>query len=307
MSDRDSDGSLDLNQLRTFLAVHRAGSITGGARLIGLSQPTVTAQLQALEKRLGQRLFERLPRGVAPTAAAAELAARIAEPLDALSAVAGRSITDSDDPQPPVRLAGPAELLAIQALPALAPLIVHGVRLTVSSGLSEDLLTGLRAGHYDLVLSTVRPRGRTVIAEALSDEEFVLVAAPAVAGRIDTARLRTEGPAALSTLPLVSYAPDLPILRRYWRHVFGIRLTGEAAVIVADLRAVAGAVVAGAGISVLPRYLCAAQLDSGTLVTLLDPPDPPINTGFLVRRAGTDTRPHVDLVHARLRTAARTW
>ncbi|MFI7004295.1 LysR family transcriptional regulator [Nocardia sp. NPDC050175] len=307
MSDRDSDGSLDLNQLRTFLAVHRAGSITGGARLVGLSQPTVTAQLQALEKRVGQRLFERLPRGVAPTAAAAELAARIAEPLDALSAVAGRSISTEDEPQPPVRLAGPAEMLAVQAIPALAPLISQGVRLTVTAGLSEDLLAGLRAGNYDLVVSTVRPRGRTVIAEALTDEEFVLVAAPAVAGRIDTARLGVEGPAALATVPLVSYAPDLPILRRYWRHVFGIRLTGEAAVIVADLRAVAAAVAAGAGISVLPRYLCAAQLNSGALVTLLDPSDPPINTGFLVRRPGPDTRPHVDLVHARLRTAARTW
>ncbi|WP_405166931.1 LysR family transcriptional regulator [Nocardia sp. NBC_01499] len=307
MSDRDSDGSLDLNQLRTFLAVHRAGSITGGARLVGLSQPTVTAQLQALEKKLGQRLFERLPRGVAPTAAAAELAARVAEPLDALNVVAGRSVAAEFEPQPPVRLAGPAEMLAVQALPALAPLIAHGVRLTVSAGLSEDLLAGLRAGHYDLVVSTVRPRGRTVVAEALSDEEFVLVAAPAVAARIDAVRLRAEGPAALVAEPLVSYAPDLPILRRYWRHVFGIRLTGEAAVIVSDLRAVAAAVVAGAGISVLPRYLVAAQLDSGALVTLLDPPDPPINTGFLVRRPGTVTQPHVDLVHAHLRAAARTW
>ncbi|MFF3227937.1 LysR family transcriptional regulator [Nocardia suismassiliense] len=307
MSDRDSDGSLDLNQLRTFLAVHRAGSITAGARLVGLSQPTVTAQLQALEKRLEQRLFERLPRGVAPTAAATELAARIAEPLDALNAVAGRNVAAEFAAQPPVRLAGPAEMLAVQALPALAPLVAEGVRLTVTAGLSEDLLAGLRAGHHDIVVSTVRPRGRTVVAEALSDEEFVLVAAPAVAERIDLAQLRAEGPAGLTTVPLVSYAADLPILRRYWRHVFGLRLAGEAAVIVSDLRAVAAAVAAGAGISVLPRYLCAAQLDSGTLVTLLDPLDPPLNTGFLVRRPGTGTRPHVDLVHAHLRAAARTW
>ncbi|WP_280453886.1 LysR substrate-binding domain-containing protein, partial [Nocardia brasiliensis] len=63
---------------------------------------------------------------------------------------------------------------------------------------------------------------------------------------------------------------------------------------------------AGAGISVLPRYLCAPQLHSGALVPLLEPSDPPINTGFLVRRPGT-TLPHVDLVHTHLRRAARTW
>ncbi|MEV5837103.1 LysR family transcriptional regulator [Nocardia sp. NPDC052112] len=307
MGDRDSDGSLDLNQLRTFLAVHRAGSITAGARLVGLSQPTVTTQLQALEKRLGYRLFERLPRGVASTAAAVELAARVAGPLDALDAVTGAAVPAAPVPQPPVRLAGPAELLAVQALPALAPLIERGVRLTVTAGLSEELLSGLRAGHYDLIVSTVRPRGRALVAEPLVDEEFVLVAAPELAASIDTTRLRADGPAVLTDQPLVSYSAELPILRRYWRHVFGVRLAAEAAVVVADLRAVTATVAAGAGISVLPRYLCAPELAAGTLVALLEPDDPPINTGFLVRRPGTTSRPHVDLVHEHLRVAARTW
>lgn len=307
MDDRDSDGNVDLNQLRTFLAVHRAGSITAGARLVGLSQPTVTGQLQALEKRLGARLFDRLPRGVAPTAAATELAARIAAPLDALDTVAGPARRAEPAPQPAVRLAGPAELLAVQALPALASLIARGVRLVVDAGLSDDLLAGLRAGHYDLVVSTVRPRGRTLVAEPLTDEEFVLVAAPPVAARIDLERLRSKGPEALSGVPLISYAADLPILRRYWRHVFGIRLTAEAALVVADLRAVTAAVAAGAGISVLPRYLCAAELDSGALVALLEPDDPPINTGFLVRRPGAAARPHVELVYQRLISAATQW
>ncbi|WP_063044723.1 LysR family transcriptional regulator [Nocardia pseudovaccinii] len=307
MGDRDSDGSLDLNQLRTFLAVHRAGSITAGARLVGLSQPTVTTQLQALEKRLGYRLFERLPRGVASTTAALELAARVGGPLDALDAVTARAVPAEPVPQPPVRLAGPAELLAVQALPALAPLIERGVRLTVTAGLSEELLAGLRAGHYDLIVSTIRPRGRALVAEPLADEEFVLVAAPQLAARIDTVRLRTDGPTALTGLPLVSYSADLPILRRYWRHVFGVRLAAEAAVVVADLRAITATVAAGAGISVLPRYLCARELAAGTLVPLLEPDDPPINTGFLVRRPGTNSRPHIDLVHNHLRSAARAW
>ncbi|MGK8520262.1 LysR family transcriptional regulator [Nocardia asteroides] len=307
MNDRQSDGSVDLNQLRTFLAVHRAGSITAGARLVGLSQPTVTGQLQALEKRLGARLFERLPRGVSPTAAATELAARIAAPLDALDTVANPARRAEPAPQPPVRLAGPAEFLAIHALPALAPLVERGVRLVVTAGLSNDLLGGLRAGNFDLVVSTVRPRGRTVVAEPLCDEEFVLVAAPPIAARLGGTLSRAGGAVVPADVPLVSYAPDLPILRRYWRHVFGIRLTAEAAVVVSDLRAVASTVAAGAGISVLPRYLCAAQLDSGALVALLEPDDPPINTAFLVRRPGRAARPHVELVQQRLLAAARDW
>lgn len=68
MRHRPADGSMDLVQLRTFLAVYRTGSLTAGAAQAGLSQPTVTTQVQALERYLGTPLFERLPRGVAPTA-----------------------------------------------------------------------------------------------------------------------------------------------------------------------------------------------------------------------------------------------
>ncbi len=101
--------------------------------------------------------------------------------------------------------------------------------------------------------------------------------------------LTCEDPGPLSGVPLVAYAEDLPILRRYWRHVFRTRLTARPAVVVPDLRGVLAAVVAGAGATVLPRYLCEAELASGALVELLTPEDPPINTGFLVARAGAPT------------------
>ncbi|WP_245568291.1 LysR family transcriptional regulator [Nocardia jiangxiensis] len=304
--ERGAEGGLDLIQLRTFLAVYRAGSVTAAARLIGLSQPTVTTQLQMLEKCLGRQLFERLPRGVAPTAAAEELAARLAGPMDALEAIAGGG-AQAPTAQPPVRLAGPAEMLAVLALPALAALVARDVRLTVTAGLAEDLLAGLRTGQYDLVISVIRPRGRTVRAEVLMDEEFVLVAAPAVASGIDTRRLRSADPTALATVPLLSYAADLPILRRFWRHVFHARLDAEPGVVAADLRALTALVAAGAGISVLPRYLVAAQLKSGDLIALLDPEDPPINTAFLARRIGAPALPDVDAVRRALLAAGRSW
>lgn len=306
--DRESDGMMDLTQLRTFLAVYRAGSMTAGARQAGVSQPTVTQQLQTLERRLGRPLFERLPRGVTPTPAAHELAARVAGPLDALAAAFGAGATEpAPAPEPPVLLGGPADFLAARAVPGLAPLIAEGVRLHIRTGLTDDLLSELHSGGLDLVVATVRPRGRTLTAEPLCDETFTLVAAPRLAERIDRARLAADGPAALSGIPVLSYAVDLPILRRYWRHVFGIRLDTRPALVIDDLRAVLAAVTAGAGISVLPDYLCAADLAAGRLVALLDPEDPPINTAFLARRQGMTDRPHVDLVARRLRAAAATW
>nr|WP_221333344.1 LysR family transcriptional regulator [Nocardia transvalensis] len=292
--------------MRTFLAVYRAGSVTAAARQVRLSQPTVTTQLQMLERRLDTQLFERLPRGVAPTAAADELAARLSGPMDALEAIVGGG---AEEPvaQPPVRLAGPAEMLAALALPALSELIAQGVRLTAIAGRAEDLVAGLRAGQYDLVLAPVRPRGRTVRAEPLMDEEFVLVAAPAVAARADPERLRTAGPGALDGLPLIGCAAEPAHTRTYWRHVFGHRPEAEPDVVVADPRAVAALVEAGGGIGVVSRYLIAAQLDSGSLVPLMRPDEPPVNTVFLARRIGSPALPHVDLVHRALLDAGRDW
>ncbi|WP_223189304.1 MULTISPECIES: LysR family transcriptional regulator [unclassified Streptomyces] len=294
-----------MNLLRTFLAVYRSGSFTGAAQLLGLSQPTVTTQMRALERQTGRQLFERLPRGVAPTAVADELAARVAPGLDLLAAATGPDAAAGRRARP-VHLAGPAELLCVSVLPALAPLVAEGVRLRVAAGLTDALLDELRAGRHDLVIATVRPRGRALSSVPLADEEFVLVAAPEWAERL-RGPLAEEGPSVLHPVPLVTYAEDLPIARRYWRHVFGRRLSCPAAVTVPDLRGVKAAVTAGAGFTVLPRYLCAEELASGALVLLHEPDEPPINTAFLVQRPGVPDNPHVIRVRDHLLHSARTW
>ena len=56
---------MDLALLRTFVTVHRAGSFTRAAALLGLSQPAVTSQIRTLERQLGRPLFLRQARGVA--------------------------------------------------------------------------------------------------------------------------------------------------------------------------------------------------------------------------------------------------
>lgn len=291
----------DLNLLRTFLAVYRSGSFTAAAPLLGLSQPTVTAQIRALEQQTGRELFTRLPRGVEPMPLAHELAGQVSGPLDALAAVEAGGGPLSGHTAP-VRLAGPSELLCVRVLPALASLVADGVQLRVTQGLTEPLLEELRSGRHDLVIATRRPRGRALASVPLADEEYALVAAPA------WARHGTDDVCgSLRDVPLVTYAEDLPIVRRYWRTVLGRQLTARPAVTVPNLYAVLSAVTAGAGYSVLPRSLCQEHLDSGRLALLHDPAEPPLNTLFLAQRPGADTNPDVVRVRDRLRETARGW
>lgn len=281
--------SLDL--LRSFLAVHRSGSVTAAAHVLGLAQPTVTAQLRSLEARLGRTLFDRLPRGVAPTAAADELARRIAEPLDALE-----SLTLDDDPQSAVHLGGPAEFVSQQVLPALAGLVAGGLQLRATFGLPDGLLDGVADGRLDLAVLSVRPRRRGILAEAIYDEEFALVAAPAWAERLGPVTM----PGQLLAVPLVAYGEEAPILRRYWRTVFGVRLTRTPDLVVPDLRGALAATLAGAGATVLPDYLCRAALDDGRLRLLTEPELPPLNTLFLAYRPPVTVRRAVAVVRDRL-------
>ncbi|WP_371100826.1 LysR family transcriptional regulator [Streptomyces sp. PU_AKi4] len=295
----------DLNLLRTFLAVYRTGTFTAAAPALGLSQPTVTAQIRTLEQQTGRELFTRLPRGAEPTPLAHELAARIAGPLDALAAL--ESAGPLAGPSAPVHLAGPSELLCVRVLPALVPLVADGVQLRVTQGLPEPLLEEMRAGRHDLVITTRRPRGRALDSVPLADEEYVLVAAPAWARRVAAHPQAGDLCAALREVPLVTYAEDLPIVRRYWRTVFGKQLTTRPAVTVPNLYAVLSAVNAGAGVSVLPRSLCQEYLDSGRLTPLHAPEEPPLNTLFLVQRPGSEANPDVSRVRVTLQRAARTW
>lgn len=61
------------DDIRIFLAIAEAGSLSGAARRLKLSQPTVGRHLQTLEKSLDTRLFDRLPDGFLLTEAGLEL------------------------------------------------------------------------------------------------------------------------------------------------------------------------------------------------------------------------------------------
>ncbi|MER6525388.1 LysR family transcriptional regulator [Streptomyces sp. NPDC001508] len=300
---------MDLALLRTFVTVHRAGSFTRAAALLGLSQPAVTSQIRTLERQLGRPLFLRKARGVTPTTIGDELAHKAAPHLDALVEITETGLDDESSPRT-LHLAGPPEFTALRALPALTELTGddgQGFALRASFGNPEEILEGLAAGHHDLAISTARPRGALLTATPLCDEEHVLVAAPRWAEEIDPGRLCGKGAPALENLPVVEVHESLPFVSRYWASVFGCRPAASGTVIVPDLRAVLACTTAGAGLAVLPRYLCACALDRGEVIALHEPPVPPLRTYFLVVRTGTLAMPHIARAHEWLRRAATDW
>jgi len=86
----------DWGDLRYVLAVAEAGSLSGAARRLGVNHSTVFRRIRTVEARIGDRLFDRLPTGYAPTAVGEEIctsAMRVADEVVALDRrLSGRDV-----------------------------------------------------------------------------------------------------------------------------------------------------------------------------------------------------------------------
>lgn len=291
----------DIDRLRAFLAIHRHGSVTEAARRLHMSQPAVTQQLQALEATTGRTLFRRLPRGVEPTPAGRELAEQVGSHLDAVEEAWGQwlgrmSSSGGTDALRggSVYIGGPSEFLTGRVLPALASLIVAGVRLRVRVGDDAEMVAALEGREVDLAVLTTPIDRRGITIEPLAREEFVLVAAPDVAVELgDLGRGGRRAAKQLEDVPLLAYAEELPLIRIYWQEVFDTEPNVLAAVVADSLPALAALAERGLGATVLPRHVCEEQLSSGRLVRLVDPRVPPSSDLWLAWSSGTRRSPAV--------------
>ena len=80
-----SISKFDLNLLRVFLAVYHYQSITVAAEVLNLTQPGVSGALKRLQEQLGEKLFVRDGRGIAPSHQAHEMARQIGPAMEAIN------------------------------------------------------------------------------------------------------------------------------------------------------------------------------------------------------------------------------
>lgn len=84
----DQEPALDLNLIRVFVAVYEEKTVTAAARVLQISQPSVTQALNRLRRITGDVLFEKSGRTIAPTRAAIQLYTEIGHlPAAAESAI----------------------------------------------------------------------------------------------------------------------------------------------------------------------------------------------------------------------------
>ncbi len=159
---------LDWTLVQVFLAVMTMGSLSGGARSLGLSQPTVGRQIAQLEAQLGTVLFTRSARGLVPTDLARALLPR-AETMQAAAASLSMTATGTTrDIDGTVRVTA-SEVFSAYVMPGLiAPLLEQHLGLEielVASNSNENLLMR----EADVAVRMARPTQNDLIMQKLGD------------------------------------------------------------------------------------------------------------------------------------------
>lgn len=194
---------LNYHHLHYFWVVAKEGSIARATRRLHLAQPTISAQIRALEGSLGERLFERAGRGLALTETG-RVVFGYAEEIFAL----GRELTDTVKDRPtgkPLRLTvGVTDSLpkpVARRLIEPAFSLDAKVRILCREGSPERLMSELSLHAVDIVLSD-SPAGITRDVRSfhhLLGECGVSIFAPARRG----ARLRAGFPRSLDGIPFL--------------------------------------------------------------------------------------------------------
>jgi DNA-binding transcriptional LysR family regulator len=256
---------MDLNRAAIFVRVVNDGGFSAAARTLGLPKSSVSRAVAFLEEELGARLLQRSTRRVHLTEAGHAFFDRASRGLagveEAVAAVADLQGTLRG----PIRITAPGDA----GLWVLAPLVARFIALHPNVYV-EMLLTNrvvdLVAEGVDFALRAAPMRDSSLVARRLAPIDVRLYAAPAYLAARGTPTTVAE----LARHACVLFRPERG--RRTWPLIGpageeSVEVTGPVGV--DDFTIVQRMVVAGAGIGLLPSFLCTAAMNDGTLVRVL--------------------------------------
>ncbi|GEO83895.1 MULTISPECIES: LysR family transcriptional regulator [Alphaproteobacteria] len=157
---------LNWDYYRSFLAVISEGSLSGAARALGLTQPTVGRHIDALEAASGEPLFLRTPKGLLPTQTALQMLPH-AETMAATVAALNRAASgNSDRVSGTVRISA-SEVIAIEVLPPiLARLQDQYPELTIELSPSDEVEDLLNQAA-DIAIRMLEPNQDALISQRI--------------------------------------------------------------------------------------------------------------------------------------------
>jgi DNA-binding transcriptional LysR family regulator len=271
---------MNWEDLRHFLVLAKAGSLSEAARQLSVDHTTVARRVAALEAALGLRLIDRLPRAVALTLEGchiAELGSRMEDNAFAIIRAANgadQALSGS------VRISAPPTFASIVLAPRLAILRERHFGIVVDL-IGDQHIANLDRRQADIALRLSRPVGDGLIARIVGEMPFALYAA------VGYAEERTE-----SDWEFIAH-DDLPseLPQQRWLNTVA---KGRPVVFRAnDAASLAAAARAGMGVALLPVFLGDGDPD---LASLPSPEPPPRRDIWMVVHDDLRRAPRIRVV-----------
>ncbi len=208
---------MDWDQIRVFLAIARAGHLSGAASRLGLDISTVSRRLDRLEGELGVHLFDRTRDGTVATHAAEALLPAAEEMERALAHFASAADSVETVAEGTVRLTVPPGVADAFIAPGLADFHARYPRVTVELDASIGY-ADLTRREADLALRANRPRGGDLIAVRVVQTRSIPMTSAAYAEELGRLKRWTDA-------RWITWADDLmhiPTGRWITEHVRGV-------------------------------------------------------------------------------------
>ena len=238
---------MDLEELRAFLAVVQTGSFLAAASELGVARSMLRRRVDALEARVGARLVERTPKGVATTDAGAVLATQGRRLLQSSSALLHAVREAAGEPVGELRMSLPVGLPPHVLAPGLALLRSALPRVVLHMRFEADPLGGGLADVDVAVSFGDEPVGDAWIAHELVRVPVRLLAHPDYLRHRGTPRTVE----ALHEHALISWSgPGIDPMR--WPRRDGGAVEVQPGIVSNDAHALRQAALVGLGIAMLP-------------------------------------------------------
>jgi DNA-binding transcriptional LysR family regulator len=257
----------DVMAMMYFARVVEQRSFTAAAAKLGVSKSVVSARIAAFERRLRTPLLHRTTRKLSLTRegmALYERCARVAAAADEAAAAADRA---GDAPHGLLRVDAPTVFAQEQLAAPVAAFLAAHPQVRIALTMRDRMIDLVEEGIDVAVRITMKLAGAGLVARKLGADRTVLCASPAYLTRKGTPR---------SPEDLVHHDCLLYTLLKSsdeWRFRDGKRTFSvdiEARFAAASGAVLRSAALAGMGLTVLPRFMIAADLAAGRLRPVID-------------------------------------
>lgn len=254
-----------LEGIAAFLAVAKHLSFTRAADELKVSRATIGAQVKVLEAKTGIRLLHRSTRSVVLTEAGTAYLQALSGILPQIREAERAALSYQEEVIGRLKITAPPDLGQLHLSPIIAEFLIQNPAVSIDLSFSHASVNLIDEG-YDLAIRGTISVEQNLITRHIGDSPLIICASPAYVARAGTPR----EPHDLAQHVCLHFSG----LRwgNVWHFQQGeqtVRLPIAPRYLVNDGISLRDVAVAGAGITLLPRFQVASELRAGRLIQLL--------------------------------------